>query len=134
MNNTLEKIATLIDNCFTKQTNRHRPIFELTDKELQKVRLIFKNDDKLTLLKNKHFTNYQSFFTSPDNINLSMIESPSPTFKEKFQINCLKKYMSLIKNNHYQMLYLKNETTYYIYVIDVTNNNETHIHYYFVLK
>lgn len=134
MNEKLQTIATLIDNCFTKQTNRHIPIFKLTDEELQKIQLIFKNEDKLALLKNKHFINYQSFFTSPDNINLSMTESPSPSFEEKFQINCLRNYMSLIKNNRYQLLFFKNETTYYIYVIDVTNDNETHIHHYFVLN
>ena len=132
--NNLKNIATLIDNCFTKQTQLHRPIFELTDDELNQIHLVTNINDKLALLKNKQFKDYKTYLTSTDNVNLHMNESLSPAFKEKFQLNCFRTFMMLSKNDNYKLLVLKNKTETKCYFVDIDEEKNVHVHFYLVLK
>lgn len=134
MNEKLQTIATLIDNCFIKQTNRHIPIFKLTDEELNKVHLITTINEKLALLKDRQFVDYKTFLTSNNNIDLHMNESLSPAFKEKFQLNCFRTFMTLSKNDNYKLLVLKTKNETKCYFVDTEDEKTVHIHFYIVLK
>lgn len=132
MNN--QTIATLIDNCFTKQGKGHWPIFELTNDELNHVHLITNINDKLALLKNKQFKDYQTYLTSTDNVDLHMNESLSPAFKERFELNCFRTFMMLIKNDNYKLLVLKTKTETKCYFVDIDEEKNVHVHFYLGLK
>ena len=134
MNKKLQTIATLIDNCFTKQGNRHIPIFKLTNDELNEIHLITNINEKRALLKNRQFVDYKTFLTSNNNIDLHMNESLSPAFKEKFQLNCFRTFMTLSKNDNYKLLVLKTNTEIKCYFVDIDEEKNVHVHFYLVLK